>query len=120
MAPIQNSMDCVTEKCLTAFSRMMYTSDPNKDNYAEYFHNLLYLEEYLSTKKMHSYNMKAVPLKIVDEKLLELEVSVSTSYMSVCGTINMRAVSGGIGTDLDLHIKACLGTVPLPALVSLP
>ena len=99
---------------------MMYGSGPHEDNYAEYFHNLLYLEEYISTQKLHWYNMKDVPLKIVNETLLELEVSISTSYMSVCGTLNMRDVSGGIGTDLDLHIKACLGTVPLPALVSLP
>jgi len=79
---------CVTEKCLTDLSRTMYRdgSGPNKDNYAEYFHNLLFLEEYVSTRKLHQYNMKDVPLKIVEDKLLELEVSVSTLYMSVCGS----------------------------------
>ena len=85
MAPVQNSMDCVTERCLTALSRMRYydRSGPNKDNYAEYFHNLLYLEEYEAKQKLHQYNMKDVPVKIVTDRRLELEVSVGTSYMSM-------------------------------------
>jgi len=113
MVPIPNSGDCVTEIYVTTLSRMMYRDhSPNKDNYAEYFHNLLYLEEYVSTRNLHQYNMKYVPVKTVNEKFLELEVSV-TSYMSVCGTVNMRDVSGRIVTDLDLRMKACLGTVPL-------
>jgi hypothetical protein len=95
-------------------------SVPNKDNYAEYFHNLLYLEEYASTQKLQEYNMKNVSLEFVSDKRLELKVSVSTSYMSLCGTINMRDVSGGIVTDLDLYMKACLGTTPLTVLVSVP
>jgi hypothetical protein len=122
MAPVHNSMDCVTENCLTAFSRTMYYegSGLNMDNYAEYFHNLLYLEEYESTQKLQQYNMKAVSLEFVSDKRLQLKVSVSTSYMSVCGTINMMDVSGGIVTGLDLHMKACLGTMRLTVLVSMP
>jgi hypothetical protein len=109
----------VTKKCLNALSRMMYYDRcPNNENYAEYFHNLLYLEEYVSTRKLHQYNMKDVPLKVVNDKRLELEVSVSTSYVSVCGTINMWDVSGEVVIDLDLHMKVCLGTVPLAALIS--
>ena len=96
-------------------------SGPNKDNYAEYLHNLLYLEEYASTQKLQQYNMKDVSLEFVsDDKLLQLKVSVSTLYMSVCGTVNMRDVSGGIVTDFDLHMKPCPATLPLPALVSVP
>lgn len=114
-------MDCVTEINVTALSRMMYYDhSPNKDNYAEYFHNLLYLEEYIATHKLHQYNMKDVPVKIVTEKRLELEVSVGTSYTSVCGTVKSSDVSGEIVTDLDLHVKACLGTVPLTVLLSVP
>jgi hypothetical protein len=101
---------------------MMYYdgSGPNKDNYADYFHNLLYLEEYEATQQLQQYNMQDVPVKIATDKRLELEVSVSISYVSVSGTMNMRDVSGGIITDLDLHMKACLGTVPLTALLSMP
>jgi hypothetical protein len=99
---------------------MYMDHSPNKDNYAEYFHNLLYLEEYVSTLKLHQYNMKDVPIKIVSENRLELEVSVSTSYMSVCGTVTARDVSGGIVTDQHLHVKARLGTAPLTVLLSVP
>ena len=114
-------MDCVTEICVTAVSRMMYRDhSPQKDSYAEYFHNLLYLEEYVSSHKLHQYNMKDVPLEIVSDKHLELEVSVGTLYMSVCGAINVRDVSGGIVTDLDLNMKACFGVVPLTVLLSVP
>jgi hypothetical protein len=99
---------------------MMYYdgSGPNKDNYAKYFHNLLYLEEYESTQKLQEYNMQDVPVEIVSDKLLELKVSISTSHMSVSGTMNVRDVSGGIITDLDVNTKACLGTVPLTVLLS--
>ena len=112
----------VTEKCLTALSRMMYYdgSGPSKDNYAEYFHNLLYLEEYESTEQLQKYNMQDVPVEILSDKQLELKVSVSISYMSVRGTINMRDISGGIVTDLDLYVMACLGTVPLTVILSMP
>jgi len=32
----------------------------------------------------------------------------------------MRDISGGIVIELDLHMKACLGIVPLTALLSVP
>jgi hypothetical protein len=65
---------------------MMYCngSGPNKDDYADYFHYLLYLEEYEATQKMEQYNMRDVPVEIVAETRLKLKVSVSTLYMTVC------------------------------------
>ena len=122
MVPVQNNMDCVTAKCLTVLSRMMYSdgSGPYKENYADYFHNLLYLQEYLATQNLRQYNMRDVTLKIVDDKCLELQVGISTLYMSVCGIINMRNISGGIITDLGLRLKTNLHVVSLTVLVSLP
>jgi hypothetical protein len=64
---------------------MMYYdgSGPSKDNYAEYFHGLLYLEEYVAAQKIEQYNMKDVAVKIVTDKRLQLEVSVGALYMTV-------------------------------------
>lgn len=55
---------------------MMYCngSGPNKDDYADYFHYLLYLEEYEATQKMEQYNMRDVPVEIVAETRLKLKV----------------------------------------------
>lgn len=55
---------------------MMYSdhSGPCKDNYADYFHNLLYLQEYIATQNLRQYNMRDVPLEVVNDKYLELEV----------------------------------------------
>nr|CAD7574824.1 unnamed protein product [Timema californicum] len=45
-----------------------------KENYTDFFTTLLYLEEYDSKEKIEQYNMAKVPLKIVMENRVELEV----------------------------------------------
>jgi hypothetical protein len=57
---------------------------PNIRNYGDYFHSLVYLEEYAEKKKMQRYNMANVPLKIINMKWLQLEVSLATCCMTVC------------------------------------
>lgn len=64
----------MTEKLLSLLT--MYGSDcgPNKDNYADYFHTLLYLDEYMAIQKMENYNMVNVPLEIVSDTRMQLQV----------------------------------------------
>jgi hypothetical protein len=57
---------------------------PNIHNYGDYFHTLVYLEEYAEKTKMQQYSMVNVPLKIISKKQLQLEVILVTCYMTVC------------------------------------
>jgi hypothetical protein len=63
----------------------MYANDcgPNKDNYADYFHTLLYLDQYMAIQKLEHYNMSNVPLEIVGDTRLQLQVGLGASYMTV-------------------------------------
>jgi hypothetical protein len=69
----------------SALSRLMYGDGdgPTKENYADYFHTLLYLEEYAATQTLEQYNMSDVPVKIVTDNRLELGVSVRTFFLAV-------------------------------------
>jgi hypothetical protein len=67
--------------------------DLNEDNYARYFHCLLYLDEFEAVHKLERYNMSGVPLKIVNSMRLQLEVSCST----FCIVISIIFVM--LGTD---------------------
>jgi hypothetical protein len=68
----------------------MYDNDcmPNKDNYAAYFHTLLYLDEYMAMQKMEDYNMVNVPLEIVSDTRLQLQVGLGMGYLTIWGAFN--------------------------------
>lgn len=63
----------------------MYDNDCvlDKDNYADYFHTLLYLDEYMAKQKMENYNMENVPLEIVSDTRLQLQVGLGVSYFTI-------------------------------------
>jgi hypothetical protein len=74
-------VDCVKIKRYDCdFSRTLFGDSCAlaKDNYAHYFHSLLYLDEYEALQSLERYNMSNVPLKIVIDTHLELEVSCIT------------------------------------------
>nr|CAD7394869.1 unnamed protein product [Timema cristinae] len=55
-------------------SKLLQEDSLCKENYTDFFTTLLYLEEYDSKEKIEQYNMAKVPLKIVMENRVELEV----------------------------------------------
>jgi hypothetical protein len=57
---------------------------PNVNNYGDYFHTLVYLEEYADRMKMQRHNMANVPVKIISKKQLQLEASFGTCHETVC------------------------------------
>lgn len=63
----------------------MYGNDCvlNKNNYAEYFHTLLYLDEHMAVQKLENYNMTNVPLEIVSDTRLKLQVGLGISYLTI-------------------------------------
>lgn len=62
---------------MTFFSRTLFDDNCalNEDNYAYYFHSLLHLDEYETLQSLERYNMSYVPLEIVNDQRLKLEVS---------------------------------------------
>ncbi|XP_021920403.1 putative helicase mov-10-B.2 isoform X4 [Zootermopsis nevadensis] len=52
----------------------LFDDNLGKDNYANYFHSLLYLDEYETLYSLERYNMSNVSLEIVSDKCLKLEV----------------------------------------------
>ncbi|XP_069689318.1 putative helicase mov-10-B.1 isoform X2 [Periplaneta americana] len=64
----------LVELLFTLFPLFSREVNLTKDVYAEYFHMLLYLDEYTATVKLQQYNMANVPLTIINEYRLQLEV----------------------------------------------
>ncbi|CAG2061430.1 unnamed protein product [Timema podura] len=60
--------------CFDCSSKLLQEDSLCKENYTDFFTTLLYLEEYDSREKLEQYNMAKVPLKIVMEDRVELEV----------------------------------------------
>jgi hypothetical protein len=56
----------------------MYDSDcgPNENNYADYFHMLLYLDQFVAVQSMENYNMTNVPVEIVSDMRFQLQVGL--------------------------------------------
>ncbi|PNF41191.1 hypothetical protein B7P43_G01458 [Cryptotermes secundus] len=64
----------MTDKLLSVLTMYDNDSVPDKDNYADYFHTLLYLDEHMAKQMMEKYNMENVPLEIISETRLQLQV----------------------------------------------
>jgi hypothetical protein len=74
----------------------MYDSDcgPKENNYADYFHTLLYLDEYMAIQSMENYNMTNVPLQIMSEKRFQLQVGHGTSCLTILSAFIRHLVLG--------------------------
>jgi hypothetical protein len=74
----------------SAFSRAMYDNERrlDKDNDADYFHTLLYLDEYVAKQSLENYNMVNVPLEIISGTRLQLQVGLDMSYLTIWAAFN--------------------------------